>query len=44
LRGNVVRRVLLGSGWHLYYRFHAEQQHIEILAVWFATRGNRPPL
>ena len=43
LRG-VVRRLLLGSGWHIYYRFHAEQQHIEILAVWFASRGGGPPL
>jgi plasmid stabilization system protein ParE len=43
LRG-VVRRLLLGSGWHLYYRFRVEQQQIEILAVWFAARGGGPPL
>ncbi len=41
---SVVRRLLLGSGWHLYYRFHAQQQLIEILAVWFASRGGGPPL
>jgi plasmid stabilization system protein ParE len=43
LRGE-VRRLLLGSGWHLYYRFQAEQQLVEILAVWFASRGSGPPL
>ena len=44
LRGVVVRRLLLGSSWHLYYRYENEQQLIEILAVWFASRGSGPPL
>ena len=39
-----IRRLLLPSGWHLYYRFHGDQQLVEILAVWFATRGSTPPL
>jgi plasmid stabilization system protein ParE len=43
LRG-VVRRMLLGSSWHLYYRYDDEKQLIEILAVWFAPRGSAPPL
>ncbi len=43
LRGD-VRRLLLRSGWHLYYRFRAEDKLIEIIAVWFASRGKEPPL
>jgi plasmid stabilization system protein ParE len=43
LRG-VIRRLLLGSSWHLYYRYTAERELIEILAVWLATRGSGPPL
>ncbi|HEY0476282.1 MAG TPA: type II toxin-antitoxin system RelE/ParE family toxin [Kofleriaceae bacterium] len=39
-----VRRLLLHSGWHLYYRFHGDRQLVEILAVWFANRGSSPPL
>jgi len=37
-----IRRVLLRSGWHLYYRYSADL--IEIIAVWHASRSNRPPL
>jgi plasmid stabilization system protein ParE len=39
-----IRRFLLHSGWHLYYRFRADRQLVELLAVWYATRGSRPPL
>lgn len=39
-----IRRLLLHSGWHLYYRFSADSQLVEILAVWFASRGGAPPL
>jgi hypothetical protein len=39
-----IRRLLLHSGWHLYYRFRADRQLVEILAVWFASRGSTPPL
>jgi plasmid stabilization system protein ParE len=39
-----IRRFLLHSGWHLYYRFRADRQLVEILAVWFASRGSTPPL
>ncbi len=33
-----IRRLLLHSGWHLYYRFRADRQLVEIVAVWFASR------
>jgi plasmid stabilization system protein ParE len=39
-----IRRLLLHSGWHLYYRFHGDRQLVEILAVWFASRGSTPLL
>lgn len=39
-----IWRLPLHSGWHIYYRFHGDRQLVEILAVWFATRGNTPPL
>jgi plasmid stabilization system protein ParE len=39
-----IRRLLLHSRWHLYYRFHDDQQRVEILAIWFASRGSPPPL
>jgi plasmid stabilization system protein ParE len=39
-----IRRLLLHSGWHLYYRFRADGQLVEIVAVWFASRGSGPPL
>ena len=39
-----IRRLVSHSSWHLYYRFHSERQLVEILAVWFASRGNAPPL
>jgi plasmid stabilization system protein ParE len=35
---SVIRRLLLPSGWHIYYRFRADRQVVEILAVWFARR------
>lgn len=39
-----IRRLLLRSGWHLYYRFQAERHLVEIIAVWFGSRGSGPPL
>ena len=39
-----IRRLLLPTGWHLYYRFDSERQLVEVLAVWFAGRGSGPPL
>lgn len=39
-----IRRLLLHTGWHLYYRFHGDRQLVEILAVWFASRDSTPPL
>ncbi|MGE0400551.1 MAG: hypothetical protein AB7T06_27830 [Kofleriaceae bacterium] len=39
-----VRRLLLRSGWHLYYTFDPERGVVVIIAVWFATRGSGPPL
>jgi plasmid stabilization system protein ParE len=41
---SVIHRLLLPAGWHLYYRFLADRQVVEILAVWYASRGDEPPL
>jgi plasmid stabilization system protein ParE len=37
-----IRRLLLRSGWHLYYSFDASRSLIVIVAVWFAARGAGP--
>ena len=39
-----VRRLLLRSGWHLYYTYAADRGSVVIVAVWFASRGAAPPL
>jgi plasmid stabilization system protein ParE len=39
-----VRRLLLRSGWHVYYTYKAERAFVVIVAVWFANRGAAPPL
>jgi hypothetical protein len=39
-----IRRVLLRTGWHLYYSVDASLSRVQILAVWFASRGGDPPL
>ncbi|MFN0253758.1 MAG: hypothetical protein ACKV2T_43225 [Kofleriaceae bacterium] len=39
-----VRRLLLRSGWHVYYRFHSDRGLVEIVAIWFGNRGSGPPL
>ena len=39
-----TRSLLLNSGWRLYYRFYAQRRRIEIVAVWFGSRGSEPPL
>lgn len=41
---NEVRRLLLRSGWHVYYRFHSSRGLVEIVSIWFANRGSGPPL
>jgi len=41
---NEVRRLLLRSGWHVYYRFNSNRNLVEIVAIWFANRGSGPPL
>lgn len=41
---SVIHRLLLPSDWHLYYRFLADRQLIEILAIWYAARGDEPQL
>lgn len=41
---STIRRLLMQSGWHIYYRFRTERKLVEILAVWFAGRGSGPPL
>jgi plasmid stabilization system protein ParE len=42
--GREIRRLLLRSGWHLYYRYQPTLSLIEIVAVWYAGRGEGPPL
>ena len=39
-----VRRLLLRSGWHLYYTLDSERASIVIVAVWFSNRGAAPEL
>ena len=39
-----VRRLLLRSGWHLYYTHDSERSSIVIVAVWFSNRGADPAL
>ncbi len=39
-----VRRLLLRSGWHLYYSFDRVRNVVVIVAVWYASRGSGPPL
>jgi hypothetical protein len=38
-----VRRLLLRSGWHLYYSFDRARNVVVIVAVWYASRGSSPP-
>lgn len=39
-----IRRLLLHTGWHLYYSVDASRSHVLILAVWWAGRGEKPRL
>ena len=40
-----VQRVYLSRiGYHLYYKVSSSAAHIEILALWHASRGAAPPL
>jgi plasmid stabilization system protein ParE len=39
-----IRRLLLQTGWHLYYCVDASRTHVLILAVWYAGRGRPPSL
>lgn len=39
-----TRRLLLRSGWHLYYSYERARNVIVIVAVWYARRGSGPPL
>lgn len=39
-----TRRLLLRSGWHLYYSYERARGTIVIVAVWYARRGSGPPL
>jgi plasmid stabilization system protein ParE len=39
-----IRRLLLKVGWHLYYSVDASRSRVLILAVWYAGRGEHPPL
>lgn len=39
-----IRRLLLQTGWHVYYSVDASRSQVLILAVWYASRGGPPPL
>jgi plasmid stabilization system protein ParE len=39
-----IRRLLLRSGWHIYYRHDPTRALVEIVAIWFASRGDSPRL
>ena len=39
-----IRRLLLRSGWHVYYAYDPVRSVVVIVAVWFASRGTGPPL
>ena len=39
-----VRRLLLRTGWHVYYSFDRERNVVMILMIWYASRGSEPPL
>lgn len=39
-----IRRLLLQTGWHLYYSFDTERSRVLILAIWYASRGETPSL
>ena len=40
-----LRRILLGrSQYHLYYVAHPSDSVVEVLALWHASRGTRPPI
>jgi plasmid stabilization system protein ParE len=39
-----ISRLLLQSGWHLYFSVDASRSHVLILTVWYARRGGPPPL
>lgn len=41
---STIYRVLVPSGWHLYYRYLADRERVEIVAIWYAARGNEPAL
>ena len=38
-----VRRLLLSTGWHLYYTYDPTQAHVMVIAISYARRG-KPPL
>jgi plasmid stabilization system protein ParE len=39
-----LRRLLLRSGWHVYYSFDRGRNAVVIVAVWYAARGTGPPI
>lgn len=39
-----IRRLLLRTGWHLYYSVDSTRTRVQILAVWLASRGTAPHL
>lgn len=39
-----LRRLLLPTGWHLYYSVDVSRTLVQVLVVWFAARGSGPNL
>lgn len=39
-----IYRFLLPARWHLYYRYLADRELVEIVAIWYGGRGEEPPL
>ena len=39
-----IRRLLLRSRWHLYYSYQPALNLVEIVAIWYAGRGQGPRL
>ena len=39
-----IYKLVLSSGWKLYYRYFADRELVEIVALWSGARGDEPPL
>ncbi|HEX4418789.1 MAG TPA: type II toxin-antitoxin system RelE/ParE family toxin [Kofleriaceae bacterium] len=39
-----IYKLVLSSGWKIYYRYFADRKLVEIVAIWYSARGDEPPL